>query len=478
MDNHVGPYRILRLINRGGQGSVYLGYDERLRRRVAIKIHSVSRQRTARREALREARLVAGIQSPRVVGIYDVIEAPGYLALVMEYVPGCNLEELLAGTRPSLASVLTITADIATALALARQSHLVHRDLKASNVLVTEDGRAKLTDFGIAGLLDESEGCAAQGGSPSGVSPEQYLGRSVDERSDLFSLGVLIYRMLAGEHPFFSDGRLDQVKLLHADPPPLTVMRDKGFDIPQVLSDLVAQLLEKEPAERPRNTRHVRQVVRAAWRELPLAVSNSLAAEAQAAFRVELQDDLPAQVPRRLGQAGRSRLVRGSGRLATVRHWLVSMSWPLRLGLGIVLAGAISVPVVIAFQDRAHAISFVEPELRFPAGAAAPVGISGEWLLQEVKQVLVETRGRLRVIGPVGAEPTATLYSKAAVPVVPAQPRDIFSITLRCAEDLCVLAMQRESAGERFNQQAVLFPDMSEQQWRDIVHRTTAGLYP
>ena len=209
VETHVGPYQILRLINRGGQGSVYLGYDKRLQRRVAIKIYSLPSQRAARKPLLREAQLVASMQSHKIVQIYDVIESSGHLALVMEYVPGCDLEEFLTTARPSLASILTIGADIAGALAVARQQHIVHGDLKAANILVTDSGRVKLTDFGIARQMVGSSPQRLDGGTPPALSPEQYRGEPLDGRSDLFALGCLLYRMLGGEAPFLRDGELD-----------------------------------------------------------------------------------------------------------------------------------------------------------------------------------------------------------------------------------------------------------------------------
>ena len=224
-DTHVGPYRILRRINRGGQGSVYLGYDRRLGRRVAIKIYRLPSARTARRRLLHEAQLVASIQSPKVVQIHDVLESRGHVALVMEYVPGCDLEEFLAAVRPSLDSILTIALDIAGALAMARlplaavgrrrpQQQIVHGDLKASNVLIADSGQVKLTDFGIAHRGAQG---AAPGASQSAMSPEQYLGKPLDVRADLFALGCLLYRMLSGAQPFMDGPRLDPRRLLEGE---------------------------------------------------------------------------------------------------------------------------------------------------------------------------------------------------------------------------------------------------------------------
>ena len=174
LDSKVGPYRILRLINQGGQGSVFLGYDKRLQRRVAIKIYTLAAKHGSRKQLRREAQLVASMHSHKVVQIYDVIESSTHLALIMEYVPGSSLEELLAAVRPSLAGVLTVGVDIAGALALARQQHIVHGDVKAANVLITEFGRAKLTDFGIARVIGEEPSWEWAAGSFHALSPEQY----------------------------------------------------------------------------------------------------------------------------------------------------------------------------------------------------------------------------------------------------------------------------------------------------------------
>ena len=247
-DTRVGPYRILRLINRGGQGSVYLGYDARLRRRVAIKIYDLPAGRAARNALLQEARTIASLDSPRIVQVHDIIESLQHVALVMEYVPGCDLAEFLAVRQPSLSSVLTIAADIATALAVARQQHIVHGDIKPANVLIADNGRVKLTDFGIARGVGQTDSRQSSGASLVAMSPELYRGEALDVRSDLFVLGCLIYRMLGGESPFFSAGQLDVQWLLQRPPLPLEDKVPADVDVPPQLLALVAQLLQKNPA--------------------------------------------------------------------------------------------------------------------------------------------------------------------------------------------------------------------------------------
>jgi tRNA A-37 threonylcarbamoyl transferase component Bud32 len=476
VDNRVGPYRILRLINRGGQGSVYLGYDKRLHRRVAIKIYRLPAQRAARKRLLREAQLVASIQSPKVVQIHDVIESSEHLALVMEYVPGCDLEEFLASVRPSLATVLTIGADIAGALAVARQQHIVHGDLKAGNILIAESGRVKLTDFGIARSTGESPSRQMTAASLSALSPEQYQGKPLDLRSDLFALGCLLYRMLSGEQPFMRGGQLDTHLLLEQSPRPLEELVASDLLVPGELVGLISDLLQKDPEDRPANTQRVRQVLRRVSREIPLAATNSLLQEARPCFRAESADDIPPQVPADLGREGRSRLpLIGGG--STFRHRLSLLAWPARCAAVLVLVVAAGVPLLIAMQERETFIHIDEPLLRLSGDIDLPREVSSRWLVEEVKLALKEQLGALHVTGPVGATRSKILYASGEGDNPPSQPQEQFQIALRCAGGLCVFAINREHAAQHYYKQGVLFPDMPISQWRDIVRSTTSGLY-
>ena len=474
VETHVGPYQILRLINRGGQGSVYLGYDKRLQRRVAIKIYSLPSQRAARKQLLREAQLVASMQSHKIVQIYDVIESSGHLALVMEYVPGCDLEEFLTTARPSLASILTIGADIAGALAVARQQHIVHGDLKAANILVTDSGRVKLTDFGIARQMVGSSPQRLDGGTPPALSPEQYRGEPLDGRSDLFALGCLLYRMLGGEAPFLRDGELDIRLLLEQSPRPLAEMVPGEWELPDELVDLVAALLQKRPEDRPANTRQVRQVLRRIARTIPLAATNSLLREARPCFRPESAHDMPPLIPLDLAREGRSRLApEGAGGVG-LRRWALLRSWSARWVVALAALAAIGVPVVTALQRAEPTIYLEEPLLRLGADSELPEQVSTDWLVGEAKLALRQELGTILVLSSTGAERNATLYTSDGPPP---EPEERLQLSLRCIEGLCVFAASRAHAGGHANQQAVLFPDMPVEQWRDIVHSATRALY-
>ncbi|MEE4145886.1 MAG: serine/threonine-protein kinase, partial [Halieaceae bacterium] len=438
------------------------------------KIYPLPADRGARKRLLLEAQLVASIQSPKVVQIHDVIESREHLAMVMEYVPGCDLEEFLRAVRPSLASVLTIAADIAGALAAARQQHIVHGDLKAANVLIGAGGRVKLTDFGIARRPDAGN---LSGGSLSALSPEQYLGKPLDERSDLFALGCLLYRMLGGVQPFVQEGRLDSRALLSLAPRPLEELVPADVELPPELLKLVNSLLEKEPGKRPSGTRVVRQILRRVSRGIPLAATNSLLQEARPCFRPESADDIPPAVPADLGREGRSTMPAAGPASAAARLLTLPRAWRWPAGIAgcAALAGLLYILQLPAAEMRVHIDA---PVVRLAAGAQLPAEISGRWLVAEVSEAMRERLGPLRVSGPVGATPVTTLYADPARRQPQGPASEQLQLDLRCVDLLCVLAVTRNWQGRQANQQAVLFPDMSVQQWRDIVRTTTRALYP
>jgi serine/threonine protein kinase len=449
-----------------------------LHRRVAIKIYRLPPQRAARRKLRREAQIVAGIQSPKVVQIHDVIESSTHLALIMEYVPGCSLEEFLTAMRPSLASVLTVGADVAGALALARQNHIVHGDVKAGNVLISETGRAKLTDFGIARSGSDRSTGRRTAGSISALSPELLLGKPLDERADLFALGCLLYRMLSGVQPFSRDGRIEPDWVIKHPPRPLQDIVTGDVELPDPLVDIIAALLEKDPQRRPRTTRRVRQVIRAVLHSLPMVNRNSLLREARPYFRPESPEDIPPLIPGDLSQQGRSALLPRGTRGARLWHRLKTLRWPARTALALLLIAAAGVPTVIALHNTVTPVRFAPPQTGISPGTQLPQEISRTWLVEEVRRVLAERLGTLRVIGPVGALPMTTLYSRGEPKNWNEAPELAVQIALRCVEGLCVFAVSREQSGDRYNRQGILLANMSFQQWRDIVRDTTLALYP
>lgn len=475
MQRYVGPYRILRLIDRGGQGSVYLGWDERLRRSVAVKIYDLPVERAGRRRLLAEARLVAGMDSPRIVQVHDVIESSTHLAMIMEYIPGCSLEDLLCARRLSLASVLSIGIDIAGALAVARQQHVVHGDVKASNVLIGPNGRARLTDFGISGRTGGME--ARRGGSLSAVAPELYAGEPVDERADLFALGLLLYRMLTDEHPFFRGGHLDPTLLLGGQPPPLRERAAGEFDLSGSLVALVEQLLARDPQQRPRNTRRVRQVLRAALRDIPLAAHKSLLREARPHFRPELSEDMPPRLPDSFDRDARSRLPPRGGRIARLRHWLRGLRPPARAILAATMLAVVAMPLAWGLLGDVTRVRFAQPEMHIDGGINLPAGVSPYWLVEEVKRALAAELGPLEVVGSVGAEPSRVIDSPTVARAAEPAPDHRLRIALRCLDKFCVVDLGRTARGERHGAQAIVFPESRIDEWGGAVRGAVRELF-
>jgi len=238
-------YRVLARIRGGGQGSVLLAHDRRLQRQVAIKLYRLCGDAHSRRRVLREARLLASVCSPHVAQLYDLIRTRRGVALVLQYVPGCDLQQLLDEAALPLHSSLLLAADVAAGLVASGAQDLTHGDLKPANIVVGIDGRSRIIDFGIA-----VRGRAARplGGSIYALAPEHLRGGRIDPRTDLFGLGVLLYHLLAGRHPFA--GTPDWPSALLAAryaPLPRDTVPDR---LRTPLDELLQRLLQVNPAAR------------------------------------------------------------------------------------------------------------------------------------------------------------------------------------------------------------------------------------
>jgi eukaryotic-like serine/threonine-protein kinase len=245
-------YRIMRKLGSGGMANVYLAEDQELGRRVAIKIlndrHAGDEQFVERFR--REAKNAAGLSHPNIVSIYDRGEAEGTYYIAMEYLDGRSLKELILTRGPAPVSVAVDYArQMLSALRFAHRNGIVHRDIKPHNVLVDAEGHLKVTDFGIAraGASQMTEEGSIIG-TAQYLSPEQARGTTVDQTSDLYSLGIVLYEMLTGQVPFTGDSPVEiAMKHLSATPPPL---RAKRPDIPESLELVVMRALAKDPGQR------------------------------------------------------------------------------------------------------------------------------------------------------------------------------------------------------------------------------------
>lgn len=220
LGSQVGPYLILERIATGGMGRVFLGTDPRLRRRVALKCLLDSRATGAniRSRILDEARAAARVSSPHIAAVYDVVEQDARVFIVMEYVEGESLSARLMRGRLPIEQGLAFGRQLVLALAAAHAKGIVHRDLKPGNIQVTPAGVVKVLDFGIASATRSIPGGASSAtttrpnepaapihrvpGTPPYMSPEQLFGRPVDERSDIYSLGVVLFEMCTGRRPY------------------------------------------------------------------------------------------------------------------------------------------------------------------------------------------------------------------------------------------------------------------------------------
>lgn len=256
----IGKYVIVREVGRGSTGVVYLSHDPYYGRDVAIKVYygdhggDEDKARVARKMFLSEAHMVGMLQHPQLMPIYDAGEEDGHCYVVTEYVHGartlaafCRAEDLLR-----VDVIVEIIFKCAKALHYAHSRGVIHRDIKPSNILYTQDGDVRIIDFGIA-LIDGSDMSHIEGiaGSPSYMSPEQVQGQELTNRSDLYSLGAVMYELLTGSRPFRA-GNLAKLmhQIVYATPPPIHTLRR---EVTEDLEDVAASALQKDPDKRFRS---------------------------------------------------------------------------------------------------------------------------------------------------------------------------------------------------------------------------------
>src|SRR6266576_870637 len=278
----LGNYRILEKIGAGGQGTVYKATDTKLGRTVVIKV--LPPELTAKEANLkrfeREARLASSLDHPNICTIFDLNEIGGIHFIVMQYIEGRNVRQLVHGRPLSLESALSITSQVTDALAAAHARGIIHRDIKSGNVMVTPSGQVKILDFGLAKLLDDTDDSSrstihrtdlTEIGVPYGTAtyaaPEQARGDRVDKRADVFSLGVLLYEMLTGTWPFRGKTTIDvRHAVLHDAPRPISELRKEP--LPLRLQQILDRCMAKEPRDRYQKMEEVRDDLRGVLQEV------------------------------------------------------------------------------------------------------------------------------------------------------------------------------------------------------------------
>ncbi len=251
---HLGRYKVLSELGRGAQGVVYLAEDESLQRQVAIKTLLLPDAEGERRHMearfLQEAKAAGGLNHPGIITIHDLGREGDWLYIAMELLEGVELRDRMAQEMLPLHEAVDIGAQVAAALGAAHARGVVHRDIKPGNIMLLADGHAKIMDFGIA-RMQKSDVRTQSGtmmGSPKYMSPEQVGGHTIDHRSDIFSLGSMLYEMVAGT-PAFSGKNLGQLlnAILHGTPPPPTQFR---AGVPAALDEIIARAMQKNPKAR------------------------------------------------------------------------------------------------------------------------------------------------------------------------------------------------------------------------------------
>jgi len=255
-----GRYEITKILGRGGMGTVYGAVDRELGERVALKVvrpELLGADEGAVERFKNEIRLARRISHRNVVRTHDLGECDGAYFVTMEYVRGITVRELLdTRGRLSVASTLAVARQLVDALAVAHDAGIIHRDVKPENALLDDDGVLKVMDFGIARLADENSNRTQAGmvlGTPAYMAPEQLLGETVDARSDLYAVGVVMYECLTGELPFSGASPIAMIsRVLSVTPAPVASVNP---DVPPAVSVLIAQLLGKDACDRPASAR-------------------------------------------------------------------------------------------------------------------------------------------------------------------------------------------------------------------------------
>lgn len=251
LGDQLGQYRIESILGHGGMASVYKAYHAKLNRYVAIKVIHAGSDAAFIARFEREARIIAQLDHPHIVTVYDFAEHTGQPYLVMKLIEGATLKTLLAQGALKPDDILSVMAPIASALDYAHQQGVLHRDIKPSNILLDKQATPYLADFGLARLTDNPESTISEGmllGTPHYISPEQVIGGKIDHRADLYSLGVVLYEMFVGTVPF-REGTPYTILQDHVTrelPPP----RAANPSIPESVESVLVRATAKDPADR------------------------------------------------------------------------------------------------------------------------------------------------------------------------------------------------------------------------------------
>lgn len=288
MISHLGRYEIIGELGQGAMGIVYKAKDPLIDRILAIKTISLNLAMDEKDEYERrfyqEAKAAGRLSHPNIVTVYDVGKSGDVAYIAMEFLQGRELRDILnEGKSMPVSQILDIVRQVALGLAYAHEHGIVHRDVKPSNIMVIRDGHVKITDFGIARMASSTvqTQTGVVLGSPKYMSPEQVLGKSLDQRSDIFSLGVMLFEMLTGKPPFVGDTiNAVMYQTMNAAPPPPSTLNP---DVPAMLDFIVSKALAKGLDDRYQNAKEFADDLRACRESLPRPGAGDNAARPQTA---------------------------------------------------------------------------------------------------------------------------------------------------------------------------------------------------
>jgi photosystem II stability/assembly factor-like uncharacterized protein len=288
----LGAYRILEQVGVGGMATIYKAYQPSMDRYVAVKVlpHYLAQDRDFVKRFQREARAIAKLEHAHILPVHDYGEADGVTYIAMRYVDAGTLKQHLAHGPLSLEEISRLVGQIGGALDYAHRLGVIHRDVKPGNVLIDEQGNTYLTDFGLARILETSQQLTASGvgvGTPAYMSPEQGQGVKVDHRSDIYSLGVILFEMVTGQVPYQAETPM-AVMLKHINEP-LPLPRAVNSAVPESIERIILKALAKDPAHRYQTADELAQALAAATRKVNHAPPKPVAPQTTPARR---QDDI------------------------------------------------------------------------------------------------------------------------------------------------------------------------------------------
>lgn len=374
-------------------------------------------------------------------------------------------------------SLVTVGTDVAGALAIARQERIVHGDVKPANVLISADGHAKLTDFGIARQESRTFVSGRAGGSFWSLTPEHLREEEITQQADLYALGVLLYRMLCSAHPFAVKGDLDTHRMLQGAVLPISDRIPPEMEVPHILSNLIDRLLDPDPRQRPNNTRGIRQVLRDVSRDIPMSVGSALLRESKPYFRAESPEDIPLQIPSELARSGRSRKKAPVGVFEQIGYWFTGLRTNVRWLILTLLATGVVVLAFYLVSLGPTVVHFSAPVTEVADGRNLPDEVSKDWLLDEVRAVVREELGNIDVTGAVGTLTPRVLYSRDAAPKSPVSFDEKIDISMRCGESVCIVSIVRSNDNKRSSERAVLLKGMPLSEWKDAVRHAARTAY-